>query len=157
VIDKPVAIRQSTSGDADSIGALAAEFHSYLRGLGDQADFDWGGVKYLRDGFGEKPAFEGLVAEVNSRVVGYALYHCGYDTDRGQRLIYLIDLYVSQPFRRGGIGEALMQRISEIGRLRGAELIAWSVLKRNVAAVSFYETLGARYESDVHIMWCPIP
>src|SRR6185295_3919663 len=110
-----VAIRQSTIGDADSIGRLAAEFQSYLRDLGDPADFAWDATKYLRDGFGENAAFEGIVAEVNSSVVGYALYHFGYDTDRGQRLVYLVDLYVTERFRRLGIGEKLMQRISETG------------------------------------------
>jgi ribosomal protein S18 acetylase RimI-like enzyme len=151
-----VAIRQSVAHDAESIGALAAEFHSYLRALGDEANFDWDAEKYLRDGFGEHSAFEGLVAEVDSRVVGYALYHFSYDTDRGQRLIYLIDLYISQSFRRAGIGEKLMQRISETGRLRGAEYIIWSVLKGNALAINFYEKLGAKYVDDVHFMWCPI-
>ena len=151
-----ITIRQSTAADADSIGDLAAEFHSYLRALGDHADFDWGAAKYLRDGFGENAAFEGLVAEVNSSVVGYALYHFGYDTDRGQRLIFLIDLYVSQRFRRNGIGEKLMHRISEIGRMRGAELIVWSVLKQNAMAMNFYEKLGAKCADELYFMWCPI-
>lgn len=151
-----VAIRYSTTNDAESIGSLAAEFQSYLRALGDETEFDWDAKKYLRDGFGENAAFEGLVAEVNSSVVAYALYHFGYDTDRGQRLIYLIDLFVSQSYRRSGIGETLMRRISAIGRERGAELIVWSVLKRNVMAASFYEKLGAKYADELHFMWCSI-
>jgi ribosomal protein S18 acetylase RimI-like enzyme len=152
-----VAIRPSTAHDAASIGSLAAEFQSYLRALGDYADFDWNAKKYLRDGFGENAAFEGLVAEVNSEVIGYALYHFGYDTDRGQRLIYLIDLYISEQFRRSGIGEKLMGRLCEIGRTKGAELIVWSVLKRNASAISFYEKLGARYADKLHFMYYPIP
>ncbi|MGH7491932.1 MAG: hypothetical protein ACREOO_06010 [bacterium] len=43
-----ITIRQSIAADADSIGDLAAEFHSYLHALGDHADFDWGAAKYLR-------------------------------------------------------------------------------------------------------------
>src|SRR5512132_1185872 len=109
--DRPmtIEIRQCTADDAEAIASLATEFQSYLHELGDETDFDWGAAKYLADGFGETPAFEGLVAEVDSRVVGYALYHFGYDTDRGQRLIYLIDLFVSQLCRRAGIGDKLMQ------------------------------------------------
>jgi ribosomal protein S18 acetylase RimI-like enzyme len=150
------AIRQATASDAESIGTLAAEFQSYLRPLGDQADFNWDARKYLRDGFGESPAFEGLVAEVGSAVVAFALYHSGYDTDRGQRMVYLIDLYVSPAFRRCGIGRRLMQRVSGIGRTRGAELIAWSVSKRNTMALSFYETLGPSRVEDLQVMWVPI-
>jgi len=151
-----VVIRRSTADDAESIGSLALEFQSHLRALGDSADFDWSAKKYLRDGFGDDPAFEGLVAEADSRVVAYALYHSGYDTDRGQRMIYLIDLYVTPAFQRCGIGEKLMQRISEIGRARGAELIAWSVLERNATAARFYEKLGAVYANHVRVMWMPI-
>jgi GNAT superfamily N-acetyltransferase len=151
-----IEIRQSTVDDAESIGRLAAEFQSYLRALGDERDFDWDARKYLRDGFGEDPAFEGLVAEVDSSVVGYALYHFGYDTDRGQRLVYLIDLFVSQPFRRAGIGDKLMHCLSEVGRSRRAEYLVWSVLKGYSLATRFYERLGATHADDLHFMLWPI-
>lgn len=151
-----IEIRHSTADDADAIGSLAAEFQSYLHALGDETDFDWDAAKYLADGFGENPAFEGLVAEVDSRVVGYALYHSGYDTERGQRLIYLIDLFVSQPFRRAGIGDKLMQCLSDVGRSRRAEYIVWSVLKGNSLAIRFYERLGARHANGLHFMLLPI-
>jgi ribosomal protein S18 acetylase RimI-like enzyme len=149
-------IRQAGADDAESIGRLAAEFHSYLRALGDETEFDWGAAKYTRDGFGEHPAFEGLVAEVDADVAGYALYHFGYDTDRGQRLVHLIDLYVSPSFRRAGIGERLMRRLSEIGRSQGAEYMLWSVLKANALAIGFYEKQGARHIEHVQFMWRPI-
>jgi GNAT superfamily N-acetyltransferase len=149
-------IRQCTAEDAEPIGQLAAEFHSYLRALGDRADFDWDAAKYLRDGFGENAAFEGLVAEVDSKVVAFALYHDGYETDRGQRVIHLIDLFVSEPFRRRGIGKKLMQRIFEIGQIKGAGLVLWSVFKPNAAALRFYEEVGAKYTDGLHFMWCPV-
>jgi ribosomal protein S18 acetylase RimI-like enzyme len=151
-----IEIRQSTANDAAAIGSLAAEFQSYLHELGDETDFDWDAAKYLADGFGKDPAFEGLVSEVDSRVVGYALYHFGYDTDRGQRLVYLIDLFVSQPFRRAGIGDKLMQCLSGVGRSRRAEYIVWSVLKANPLAARFYERLGARVAPNLHFMLWPI-
>jgi GNAT superfamily N-acetyltransferase len=151
-----IEIRQCTADDAESIGTLASEFQSYLHALGDETDFDWDAAKYLADGFGENPAFEGLVAEVDSRVVGYALYHLGYDTDRGQRLIYLIDLFVSEPFRRAGVGDQLMQRLSDVGRSRRAEYAVWSVLKGNPLATRFYERLGATHANELHFMLWPI-
>jgi ribosomal protein S18 acetylase RimI-like enzyme len=147
-----IEIRQSTADDAEAIGALAAEFQSYLHALGEETDFDWDASKYLRDGFGEDPAFEGLVAEVDSLVVGYALYHFGYDTDRGQRLVYLIDLFVAEPFRRAGIGENLMRCLSNAGRSRGAEYVVWSVPKASSLAARFYERLGATHANELHCM-----
>ena len=52
-------IRRSTPRDAEPVGAMAAEFQAYLRDLGDKTEFDWGASKYLRDGLGDNPAFEG--------------------------------------------------------------------------------------------------
>lgn len=149
-------IRPAVAHDATSIGTLAAEFQAFLRAIDDNADFDWGAEKYLRDGFGADPAFEGIVAEVDSVVAGFALFDFGYDTDRGQRYVYVFDLFVSQAFRRKGVGEQLMQRITEIGRARGAEMAAWSVHRRNTDALRFYDKIGARLLDEHRLMWRPI-
>jgi ribosomal protein S18 acetylase RimI-like enzyme len=145
-------IRPAAKADADAIGALAAQFQAFLRDLGDRTDFAWGATEFLRDGFGERAAFAGVVAEVGGHVVGYALYHDGYETDRGRRLVHLIDLYVQEGARRQGVGRALMQRIAELGRKRGAGIVFWSVYKPNALASAFYERLGARYAA-ADLVW----
>ncbi len=147
-----VMIRKATAQDSAAIGRMVAEFQDYLRGLGDRTEFDFGAGKYLRDGFGDDPAFEGLVAETESGVDGYLLYHFGYDTDTGRRLVHIIDLYVREAARQRGIGSALMQRVAEIGRARGAETMFWSVLETNVPARRFYEALGARPVEGLRFM-----
>jgi ribosomal protein S18 acetylase RimI-like enzyme len=139
-----VIVRTATESDAEAIGALAAEFQAYLRDLGDRTTLAFGATEFLRDGFGERAAFAGVVAEVDGQVVGYALYHDGYDTDRGRRLVHLIDLYVRAASRRRGIGRALMDRAAEVGRERGAEMMFCSVYKPNALAHAFYGRLGAR-------------
>jgi ribosomal protein S18 acetylase RimI-like enzyme len=147
-----VAIRAATMSDAEAIGRLAAEFQDYLRSLGDRTEFDFGASHYMRDGFGEDPAFAGLVAESGDAVVGYLLYHDGYETDHGRRVVHVIDLYVQAAWRRQGIGESLMRRAAEVGRARGAQLMLWSVYKPNALAMRFYEALGAKYIEDLHFM-----
>ena len=145
-------IRKATAQDAAAIGEMVAEFQVYLRGLGDQTNFEFGAEKYLRDGFGDDPAFEGLVAETDAGADGYLLYHFGYDTDTGQRLVHIVDLYVRETARQHGIGSALMQRVAEIGRGRGAEVMFWSVLEANMVARRFYEGLGARFVEGLRFM-----
>ena len=147
-----ISIRTATASDSESIGALISEFQAYLRKLGDRTEFRFGSSAYLRDGFGDSPAFQGLVAEVGKAIVGYALYHHGYDTDHGRRVLHLIDLYVQETWRRQGIGEALMRRVAEAGRAHRAQVMLWSVYKPNTTATSFYERLGARYVEDLHWM-----
>ncbi len=50
-------IREATRDDAGDIVALSDEAVEYLRSLGDTADFQFNASTYLRDGFGDNPAF----------------------------------------------------------------------------------------------------
>lgn len=145
-------IRPATATDAAAIGVLIAEFQAYLRALGDRTQYRFGPAEYLRDGFGDDPAFECAVAELNATITGYLLYHFGYDTDHGQRLLYIVDLYVQQAARGQGIGAALMRHAAAIGAAHGAGAMLWEVYKPNLRALRFYERLGAMYISDKHIM-----
>lgn len=135
-------IRNATAADADAIGTLAREFQEYLRALGDRTHFEFTAETYRRDGFGPNPAFSGLIAERDSQVIGYVLYHFCYDTDRAMRLMHVIDLYVDTSQRRRGVGEALMRRAAEICREAGGRELIWSVFSPNMLAFQFYEHLG---------------
>ncbi len=147
-----VVVRAATAADAGAVGALAEEFQDYLRGLGDRTEFRFDGQTYLRDGFGPNPAFAGFVAEADGQIAGYLLYHFGYDTDRGDRLMYVIDLYVRQVRRGLGVGRALMERAAATAREAGASSLIWTVYAPNALALAFYERLGARFESDLKLM-----
>jgi len=146
------AIRAATREDAPAIGTLIGEFQRYLSELGDPTDARFGESAYLTDGFGESSAFSGLVAESSKGVVAYLLYHFGYDTDRAERLVFVIDLYVQREWRHHGIGEALMQAAAAAGRAYGAKTMIWSVSKLNTPAIAFYERLGATKINDLNFM-----
>ena len=144
-------IRPALAGDAHTIGNLARQFADYLRELGDPTEFRLTAETYLRDGFGATPAFAGLVAE-DRQVIGYLLYHFGYDSDRATRNLHIVDLYVEHVARRQGVGKALMLRAAKIAREAGAEEMIWSVYYPNSLAAAFYEKLGAHRISDVFFM-----
>lgn len=149
-------IRAATPGDAERVGQLAREFADYLRGLGDSGEFRFDAAAYLRDGFGPHPAFAGLVAEGGGEVVGYLLYHPGYDTDLGIRLLHVVDLYVEGPWRGRGVGRELMRAAAEVGREQNAGALTWSVYSRNDLARGFYERLGARPVRGLDFMYLEI-
>ena len=139
-------IRPALASDAQSIGNLARQFASYLRELGDLTDFKLTANAYQRDGFGTKPAFAGLVAEDQGKVIGYLLYHFGYDSDRAARNMHVVDLYVDRAARNQGVGKALMARAASIAREASA------VYQPNTIAATFYEKLGAQRITDVFFM-----
>jgi ribosomal protein S18 acetylase RimI-like enzyme len=138
--------------DAPAIGTLASQFASYLRSLGDSTDFKLTTEAYLRDGFGSRPAFEGLVAEKHGCVLGYLLYHFGYDSDGAFRNLHIVDLYVDAKARKHGVGKGLMTAAAAIGRRSGAQELIWSVYHANDLAAAFYEKLGAKKITDLFFM-----
>lgn len=131
-------VRDATSEDATEVVKLARSL-SIAEG---QQPSGLTETAYLKDGFGENPAFSALVAEVDRRIVGYTLYFEGYDTGRAARGVYLSDLYVDQSWRRQGIGRALMKATANACKQMGGEWMFWSVLKRNKSARKFYRTMA---------------
>ena len=145
-------IRPALPGDANSVGYLAQQFANYLRELGDTTEFKLTAEAYLHDGFGKTRAFAGLLAEDAGKVVGYLLYHFGYDSDAASRNMHIVDLYVDASARRRGVGKTLMSRAASIGRDAGVEEMIWSVYKGNRIAARFYQRLGAERITDVFFM-----
>src|ERR1700742_2142371 len=145
-------VRPALAGDAEAVGNLAQQFARYLRGLGDTTDFNLTAERYLRDGFGPRPAFAGLVAEVDGKVIGYLLYYFGYDSDAAARNLHIADLYVDSGTRRRGAGRALVSTAAEIALQAGAYEMIWSVYNANKLAATFYENLGAQRITDVFFM-----
>jgi len=101
--------------------------------------------------FGDKPVAEALVAEVDRRVVAFALFFTNFSTFLARPGLYLEDLYV-QPAQRGsGIGQALLSRLGAIAVERGYGRFEWSVLDWNQDAIRFYEKMGATVMPDWRI------
>lgn len=106
----------------------------------------------LRDAmFGENACVEGLAAFEGEQPIGYALFYENFASFRGQRGLYLEDLYVKPEFRGHRIGESFLVKLAEIAKSRNFERIDFQVLEWNETAIKFYEKLGARRdESERH-------
>jgi GNAT superfamily N-acetyltransferase len=151
-----ITVRRATAADAAAIGDMIKDFQAYLRSLGDKTKFAFDAHAYVSDGFGANPAFAAILAEVDGTAAGYLLYHHGYDTDRGQRLTYVIDLYVQDRFRRRGVGKALMQAAARSCTEAAGTALIWTVYRRSQLAFDFYDGLGARRLSHLELMVWPV-
>jgi GNAT superfamily N-acetyltransferase len=98
--------------------------------------------------FGERPAAEVLIAEVEDDAAGFALFFHNYSTFLGRRGLYLEDLFVFPAHRGQGIGRALMARLAQLATERNCGRFEWWVLDWNEPAIRFYESLGARAMDD---------
>jgi GNAT superfamily N-acetyltransferase len=151
-----IRIRVATENDADQVVALYGEFTQYIQALGDATDARLTAEIYRRDGFGENRAFFGLIAELENEVIGYLLYHFGYDTELAARVIYIMDLYVAERHRMQGVAASLVTEAESISREHGVKEILWSVYKLNPRAREFYEKLGAKLIDDLDYMYLEV-
>ena len=93
--------------------------------------------------FGENPAAEALVAELEGQTVATAVFFHNYSTFVGRRGLYLEDVYVRPEHRGKGIGRALLVELAKIAESRGCGRMEWTVLDWNQRAIDFYEKLEA--------------
>ena len=104
----------------------------------------------LRDGFGEHPKFEVLIAEMDGQQVGFALFFPTYSTWEGRPGIHLEDIFVLEQVRGQGVGRKLMATLATIAVARGCARLELSVLHWNPAR-EFYHYLGMGHLQE----WLP--
>ncbi|RKS95113.1 N-acetylglutamate synthase-like GNAT family acetyltransferase [Flavobacterium limicola] len=105
----------------------------------------------IRDGFGPVPLFHVFVAEVESEIVGIALYYYRYSTWKG-KTIHLEDLVVKDKMRGTGLGYALYSEIIKQGKKDQVRRVEWNVLDWNTPAIDFYEKSGAKVLRDWYVV-----
>ena len=138
-------LRAATREDAGTIVEL-------IRGLAEyERDPDAAVVTeadVVRDGFGERPLFEVVIAEWKGEPAGFALFFPNWSTWQGRAGLYLEDLFVRESHRGLGIGKALLVHLAGIAVERGYGRFVWQVLDWNQPAIDFYRALGARHLDD---------
>ncbi|MGF1544115.1 MAG: GNAT family N-acetyltransferase [Parvularculaceae bacterium] len=97
--------------------------------------------------YGDLAAADDDAAEgASGGLVGYALTHDCFTTDDGTRGLYLTDLFVARPWRRAGVGRALMAAVGRRAVRRGATHVWWASMARNYEARRFYDRFDASDE-----------
>lgn len=104
-----------------------------------------------RDGFGEKPAFEALIAHDGETPVAVCLYFPSYSTFRGKAGLYIQDLYVAPSHRGGGFARQMVAAVAKRAFETDKTYIRLSVDAENQIGQRFYEKLGMRHAEDEKI------
>lgn len=97
--------------------------------------------------FGKNPVCWTFVAEVDGKIVGFALYYIRYSTWKGQAM-YLEDILVIHEMRGKGIGKLLMDRLIEEAKEKKFNRIIWQVLDWNEPTINFYKKYNASFDDE---------
>jgi GNAT superfamily N-acetyltransferase len=136
-----VQIRYAVVSDLELIFTLIsqkAEFDGCLEPLSATID------KLKQTIFGDSQLAKVLLAEVEGKVVGYALFFETYSSFLAQPCIWLDDLFVLSSMRGQGIGTALLNHLAKIAQEQNCGRLEWTVNIANTDGIEFYQQLGAK-------------
>lgn len=141
----PLTIRPATPDDAELILRFITDLAIYEKAE-QEVKTD---AASIRDSlFAEGSTAHGLICENAGQPIGYAVYFFNYSTWLGKHGLYLEDLYVSPEARGLGAGKALLRHLAQLAVARECGRFEWSVLDWNTPAIDFYESFGARPQSE---------
>jgi GNAT superfamily N-acetyltransferase len=98
-----------------------------------------------------RPAAECMIACLDERPAGFALFFTNYSTFLAKPGLYLEDLFVLPELRGRGIGKALLLHLARLALARDYGRVEWTVLDWNAPAIAFYESLGAVRKTEWQI------
>jgi len=108
-----------------------------------------------RDLFGPNPPIHVLIAELDAKAAGFALYFFNYSTWTGRPGLYIEDLFVHPEVRGRGLGRKLFAHLAAIAQSKNCGRFQWQVLDWNEPSIRFYQHLGAEFQNDWRNMRLP--
>ena len=131
-------IRKAQSGDENAILELIKGLAEYE----NEPDAVVNTAEKLHDDLFKHNLCEAFVAEVDSKIIGFALFYTSYSTWKGA-CIYLEDLYVLPEARKSGAGSKLFDAVVNVAKERKVARMDWQVLEWNELAINFYKKKNA--------------
>ena len=101
----------------------------------EQYELTW---QRLNSGFN----INGLLAELDGKVVGFTHYIFRPSTWAVEDFCYLEDLFVDPAVRGGGVGRALIKAVEEIAIAKGSKRLYWTTAPDNETARKLYDKVA---------------
>lgn len=143
-----VVCRPPAEGDKARWAELFRGYMEFYHVPPDEAAVDkvWGWL------FDPDHEVEGLVAELDGRVVGLAHYQPMARTLGANEVGYLSDLFTDASVRGQGIGRALIDATIEICRAKGWPVLRWFTQEFNYPGRMLYDTYALRSDFIVYMV-----
>ncbi|HIP36898.1 MAG TPA: GNAT family N-acetyltransferase [Crocinitomix sp.] len=139
-----VIIRTAKPQDMQAVNDLIHELAVYEKAADQHINT---AEQLIEDGFGKHKVFDCIVAELNKKVIGFALFYTSYSTWKG-KCLYLEDFLVTEKLRGQGIGKLLFDEVYRIAKKRKVGRFEWQVLNWNTPAINFYKKYNAILDDE---------
>ncbi|MCL2473567.1 MAG: GNAT family N-acetyltransferase [Alphaproteobacteria bacterium] len=96
-----------------------------------------------QDLFGENPKCWAVIAEIDNKPVGMALYSTTYWTNNGQ-IMWVSQIYTSPEYRHQGIATELNEKLCEIAALNGWSRVCCGIEETNLASQKTFIRAGGK-------------
>lgn len=136
-----IEVRPAEKRDVEALAALMEDLDRFY-GATDVELPDQRVRQITKSLFAEPTAAYVLLAWEDNQLVGMAAYSFLWPAAGVTRSLYLKELYVTEKFRRKGIGELLMRRLCHVAIEHECSRLEWTADQDNALAEAFYEQLG---------------
>lgn len=145
----PVAVRRATKADAAKVAEFALKLFAQHREYDPERFADLSSVEGATKYYGSRAEAETarvFVAELDGKVVGFA--YLEYEqidyVDLLENAVRLHDIYVDEPARGTGAGNALIEAVKGSTKEFGARKVVLTVAAKNAHAREFFGIGGFR-------------
>ncbi len=140
-----IKIREATIDDSSLILKFVKELAEFERAASEVSAT----VEDIRKSiFGADSTVHTLICSMDAKPIGFAVYFYNYSTWKGKNGLYLEDIYITPDYRSKGAGRKILKYLAKIAVSKDCGRFELSVLDWNESAIKFYESIGAKPQSE---------
>ena len=95
----------------------------------------------------EKNIATALIAKINNKPIGYAIYYPVFGSFSAVGNVHLEDIFLYEEYRGKGYGKYFLAKVIEHVFADGYTGMEWSCLDWNTPSIAFYNKIGAEQET----------
>ena len=137
-----ITIRKTTEKDIPSIFDFINDLAAYEKRPQDMT----GTAEMLKFWLFEKKVATAVIAELDGKEIGYAIYYPVFGSFSAKSNIHLEDFFIKQELRRQGLGKEFFFGLCRMLKAEGYNKLEWSCLDWNTPSIEFYKKIGATQE-----------
>lgn len=136
-------VRKATPKDMDLLYEMINGLATYEKRPEDVT----GSIEMLKYFLFEKKIATAVIAEIDNKPIGYAIYYPTFASFAAKMNAYIEDLFIKPEYRGKGFGKEFFYKLLETIKGEGYSKLEWSCLDWNTPSIEFYKKLGAKEET----------